>query len=238
MPAQPEPSAAAAETSTPDVAANLQAVQARVAAAAREAGREASEVGLVAISKTQGPERIRPALLAGHRLFGENRVQESEGKWPELKAAFPDAKLHLVGPLQSNKVRQAMHLFDVIETVDRPKLARRLAQMMAETGLRPDCFIEVNTGGEAQKAGIQPADCDDFVRLCRDELDLPIAGLMCIPPFEDEPSPHFELLKKLAERNGLKGISMGMSADFETAIAFGATLVRVGTAIFGPRQPY
>ena len=220
-----------------DVAARLADVEARIAGAARAAGRAARDITLVAITKLHGEARIVPALEAGHRVFGENRVQEAADKWPTLKARYPDVALHLVGPLQTNKARNAVALFDVIETVDRPKLARRLAGEMDRTGKRPPCFIEVNTGEEAQKAGVLPADADAFVALCRDELGLPIVGLMCIPPFDDEPSLHFALLADIAARNGLDQISMGMTADFDIAVRFGATHVRVGTAIFGERRP-
>ena len=220
-----------------DVAARLADVEARIAEAARDAGRAADDVTLVAIAKLHVEARIVPALEAGHRVFGENRVQEAEAKWPALKARYPDVALHLVGPLQTNKARNAIALFDVIETVDRPKLARRLAGEMDRAGKRPSCFIEVNTGEEPQKAGILPADADAFVALCRDQLGLPIAGLMCIPPFDDEPSLHFALLADIAARNGLDQISMGMTADFDIAVRFGATHVRVGTAIFGERPP-
>ena len=221
-----------------DVAANLAQVRARIAAAARARGRDASEIDLVAVSKTHGANAIRAALAAGQRVFGENRVQEAEDKWPALKAEFPDVRLHLIGPLQSNKVKRALQLFDAIETVDRPRLARMLAEEMARTGRRPACFIEVNTGEEAQKSGIAPAALDAFVRECRETFGLPVAGLMCIPPANEEPSPHFGLLAEMAKRNGLFHLSMGMSADFEIAIAFGATHVRIGTAIFGPRPTF
>jgi len=220
-----------------DVAARLVDVEARIAAAARDAGRAADDVTLVAIAKLHVEARIVPALEAGHRVFGENRVQEAAAKWPALKARYPGVALHLVGPLQTNKARDAVTLFDVIETVDRPKLARALAKEIDRVGKRPSCFIEVNTGEEAQKAGVLPADADAFVALCRDEIGLPIVGLMCIPPFDDEPSPHFALLADIAARNGLDRISMGMTADFDIAVRFGATHVRVGTAIFGQRPP-
>ena len=222
LPAGPSESAT---PGLPDVAGNLSTVLAHVAEAARAAGRVPEEVRVVAVTKTHGPERIRPAIQAGHRLFGE-------------KAEFPDLRLHLIGPLQSNKVRVAVRLFDVIETVDRPKLAERLARIMQEEGRSPDCYIQVNTGDETQKAGVAPPEADALIRLCRDELGLPLKGLMCIPPLDEEPSPHFALLREIARRNGLVELSMGMSADYEIAIAFGATLVRVGTAIFGPREPY
>jgi len=219
-------------------ATNLAEVQALIAAAAQAAGRSAGEVVLVAVSKTQGAEDILPVIQAGQRLFGENRVQEAQGKWPDLKAAHPDLRLHLIGPLQTNKVKDAVALFDVIETVDRPKLARVLAKEMAKQDRRLDCFIQVNTGEEEQKAGIWPEDADAFIALVRDELGLSVRGLMCIPPVEEECSLHFALLREIAQRNGLEGLSMGMSADYEVAIQFGATLVRVGTAIFGARKPH
>ena len=219
-------------------ATNLAEVQALIAAAEQAAGRSAGDVVLVAVSKTQGAEDILPVIQAGQRLFGENRVQEAQGKWPDLKAAHPDLRLHLIGPLQTNKVKDAVALFDVIETVDRPKLARVLAKEMAKQDRRLDCFIQVNTGEEEQKAGIWPEDADAFIALVRDELGLSVRGLMCIPPVEEECSLHFALLREIAQRNGLEGLSMGMSADFEVAIQFGATLVRVGTAIFGARKPH
>ncbi len=221
-----------------DVAANLAEVQAAIAAAAQAAGREANDVGLVAVSKTQGAADIVPVIQAGQRLFGENRVQEAQGKWPDLKAAHPDLRLHLIGPLQTNKVKDAVALFDVIETVDRPKLARALAKEMAKQERRLDCFIQVNTGEEEQKAGIWPEEADAFIALARDELGLSVRGLMCIPPVEEECSLHFALLREIARRNDLAELSMGMSADYEVAIQFDATLVRVGTAIFGARKPY
>ena len=218
-----------------DIAANLAAVRARIDQAAAAAGRRGDAVRLVAITKTFGAERIRPALAAGHRLFGENRVQEAAAKWPALKAEYGDAVLHLVGHLQTNKATEAVTLFDVIETVDRPKLAAALAKAMAATGRRPGCFVQVNTGEEAQKGGVAPTEADGLIAACRDDHGLPITGLMCLPPIDDEPAPHFALLKKIADRNGLAVLSMGMSADFEIAVQFGATHVRVGTAIFGRR---
>lgn len=215
----------------------LGAVQDAVAAAARDAGRPVDSVALMAVSKTHGPDRIAPVLEAGHRLFGENRVQEAAGKWPPLRDAWPDIRLHLIGPLQTNKVRDALALFDAIQTVDRPKLAERLARDMDALGRHPDCFIQVNTGKEPQKAGIAPEDADAFIADCRTRLTLPVVGLMCIPPVDESPAPHFALLAKIAARHGLTELSMGMSADFREAIRFGATIVRVGTAIFGIRPP-
>lgn len=229
------PSDTAPHSADPDIAANLAEVQARVAEAARAAGRDPAGVTLVAVGKTFPADRMLPALTAGQRAFGENRVQEAEDKWPALRARFPDIRLHLIGPLQSNKVRKAVEVFDVIETVDRPKLARALANVMAETGRRPDCFIQVNTGAEDQKAGVLPQDADAFIAQCRDDCALPVTGLMCIPPVDEEPSLHFQLLAEIARRNGLAQLSMGMSADYEVAVAFGATHVRVGSAIFGVR---
>ncbi len=229
--AAPEPQTGA----PPDVAANLATVRARIDDAARNAGREAGDVVLVAVTKVHGPERIEPALAAGHRVFGENRVQEAHGKWPALKARYPDVELHLIGPLQTNKVKEAVALFEVIETVDREKLARALARAAEKTGRRLRVYIQVNTGEEAQKAGVIPDETDALVALCRDELDLDVAGLMCIPPVEDEAGLHFALLAEIAVRNGLPGLSMGMSGDYEIAVGSGATSVRVGSAIFGER---
>lgn len=224
---------------TPDldtlIAANLAEVKAQIAAAVEAAGREAGKVSLVAVGKGHPAERSQAALAAGHRVFGENRVQEAQAKWPPLKAAFPDVRLHLIGPLQRNKVHQACALFDVIETVDRPRLAHALADEFGRMGRALDCLIEVNTGEEPQKAGVLPLESDAFIKVCRDDLGLPIRGLMCIPPANEEPALHFALLREIARRNGLAELSMGMSADYQTAIRFGATFVRVGTAIFGDR---
>jgi len=217
------------------IAANLTAVRDRIAAAARAAGRLPESVALVAVGKTHPPASVQAALIAGHRLFGENRVQEAQTKYPALREAFPDLALHLIGPLQTNKVKDAVALFDVIESVDRPRLAAALAEEMARTGRRLPCFVEVNTAEEPQKAGVLPAAADAFIVECRDRLGLPIAGLMCVPPQDEPPAPHFALLREIARRTGLELLSMGMSADFETAIRFGATHVRVGTAIFGTR---
>ena len=221
-----------------DAPGNLEKVSGKLVTAAREAGRDPQSVALVAVSKTHSADAIRPVLEAGQRLFGENRVQEAEGKWPELKLIYPNVRLHLIGPLQSNKVRQALAIFNVIETLDRPKLAHTLARVMAETGHRPDCMIQINTGEEEQKAGILPLQADDFITLCRDELGLPLCGLMCIPPIDEEASLHFALLANIAKRNGLGELSMGMSADYSLAVRFGATHVRLGTAIFGARKAF
>ncbi|MBY3157812.1 YggS family pyridoxal phosphate-dependent enzyme [Rhizobium laguerreae] len=213
----------------------LNDVRSRIAAAEREAGRSAGSVQLVAVSKTFEADAIRPAIEAGQRVFGENRVQESQGKWPALKAEHQDIELHLIGPLQSNKAADAIALFDVIETVDREKIARALAEEMRRQGKALRLYVQVNTGLEPQKAGIAPDDTPAFVALCREELGLSIEGLMCIPPAEENPGPHFALLAKLALKCGVEKLSMGMSGDYGTAIAFGATSVRVGSAIFGTR---
>jgi pyridoxal phosphate enzyme (YggS family) len=217
------------------IAANLAAVRQRIEAAARAAGRAPDSITLVAVSKTHAAASVREALAAGHRTFGENRVQEAEAKYPQLRAEFPDLALRLIGPLQTNKVRDAIATFDVIESVDRPRLAQALASEMERTGRHPPCLIEVNTGEEPQKAGVMPAEADRFIDECRTRLGLPIIGLMCVPPLDEEPAPHFALLREIARRHGLEILSMGMSADFEKAIRFGATHVRVGTAIFGAR---
>ena len=217
------------------IAANLAAVRERIAAAARAAGQAPESVTLVAVSKTHPAASVRQPLIVGHRVFGENRVQEAQAKYPELRGEFPDLALHLIGPLQTNKVRDAVALFDVIESVDRLRLAQALAREIEHSGRRPPCLIEVNTGEEPQKAGIMPADADGFIVECRERLELPIIGLMCVPPLDEEPAPHFALLREIARRNDLQVLSMGMSADFEKAIRFGATHVRVGTAIFGAR---
>lgn len=218
------------------VAERLAAVRAKIAAAAMEAGRAPGDVTLVAVSKTHGEADILPVLRAGQRVFGENRVQEAKAKWPALKVQFPDVLLHLIGPLQSNKAHEAVALCDVIETIDRPKIAQAVAAEMAKQGRRLDLFVQVNIGEEPQKAGIAPKQAGAFVSYCRDELKLPITGLMCIPPAEDMPAPHFALLARMAVELGLKKISMGMSADYECAVNLGATHVRVGTAIFGARD--
>lgn len=219
-----------------DVAAALAAVERRIAAAAREAGRDPADISLVAVAKTHPADSIRPAIDAGHRLFGENRVQEAEAKWPALKSLHPDLRLHLIGPLQTNKLRDALGLFDVIETLDREKLARAMVKERDRGRPVPTCFIQVNIGEEDQKAGIAPDAVDDFIRLCRDELALPVEGLMCIPPVDENPAPYFALLAEIARRNNISVLSMGMSGDYEIAVKLGATHVRVGTAIFGARE--
>lgn len=213
---------------------SLAEINGRLAAAAEKAGRSAADVTLIAVSKKQPEERIAAVLDAGHRVFGENRVQEAEGRWPGYRERYEGVALHIIGPLQSNKVRAAMAIADAVHSVDRPKVAKAIARIADETGACPELFLQVNTGEEEQKAGVMPADADGFVAECR-EMDLPVVGLMCIPPFDEEPSLHFALLAKIAERNGLSGLSMGMSGDFETAVALGATHIRVGSAIFGAR---
>ncbi len=215
--------------------AALAEVQSRIATAAREAGRDPSAIRLVAVSKTYGAPEILPVIEAGHRLFGENRVQEAKAKWPPLRERFPDLELHLIGPLQSNKTKEAVQLFDAIHSIDRPKIAKAIADEMAKQDKPLKLFIQVNTGEEPQKAGVMPRDAAGFARHCIDELNLPVTGLMCIPPAEEEPALHFALLDKLGKELGLPELSMGMSADFETAIQFGATQIRVGSAIFGAR---
>lgn len=216
---------------------SLSEISAKIEAACVRAGRAPDAARLIAVSKVQPLERVTAVLDQGHRLFGENRVQEAAGKWPELRDQYGDIDVHLIGPLQSNKVRQAMELFQAIHSVDRPKLANTIARLAQETGKCPDVFLQINTGEEPQKAGVLPADADGFVAECR-ALDLPVQGLMCIPPVDEEPSLHFALLAKLAARNGLTGLSMGMSSDFESAIALGATHVRIGSAIFGEREAH
>lgn len=218
------------------VADNLQAVREAVARAAREAGRTPEEITLVAVSKTFDAEHIRPAIAAGQRVFGENRVQEAQSKWPALKDEHPDIELHLIGPLQSNKAKEAVALFDVIQSVDREKIAKSLAAEMDKQQRRLRLYVQVNTGLEEQKAGIDPRETANFVARCREVHGLGIEGLMCIPPIDENPGPHFALLEKLAREAGVEKLSMGMSADYETAVAFGATSVRVGSAIFGSRD--
>ncbi|MEM7398008.1 MAG: YggS family pyridoxal phosphate-dependent enzyme [Pseudomonadota bacterium] len=221
--------------SAAEIPGRLSLVREEIRLACESAGRPAGTVELVAVSKTMPAAAAENAIEAGQRVFGENRVQEALAKWPALKELHPGLELHLIGPLQTNKVKDAVTLFDVIQTVDRPKLARVLAEEMERTERRPRCFVQVNTGEEPQKAGVAPEDVAAFVTLCRETFNLPIVGLMCIPPLEEEPAMHFALLDKLADELGLAERSMGMSGDFETAIAFGATYVRLGTAIFGAR---
>jgi PLP dependent protein len=215
----------------------LDRVHAEIARACRDAGRGPSEVTLVAVSKTFGAEAIKPVIVAGQRVFGENRVQEAKTKWPPLMAEHAGLSLHLIGPLQSNKAKEAVALFDAIHSVDRPSLCEALAKEIDKQGRAPLLFVEINTGAEPQKAGVLPQDADDFLKKCRESYGLTISGLMCIPPLEEAPAPHFALTAKIARRNGLKLLSMGMSADFVTAIQLGATHVRVGSAIFGERPP-
>ncbi len=214
----------------------LAQVKRQITEAAQQAGRDPAQITLVAVSKTHDAPTIRPALLAGQRIFGENRVQEAKGKWPELRHDFPDVELHLIGPLQTNKVREAVALFDVIETLDRPKLARALADELRRIGRIPACLVQVNVGREDQKAGVDPDHADALIRLARDEYGLPVTGVMCIPPADADPAPFFAMLRDIATRNDLSVISMGMSGDFPQAIAQGATHVRVGSAIFGHRS--
>jgi pyridoxal phosphate enzyme (YggS family) len=211
-------------------------VRGEITKAARAAGRDPASATLVAVSKTFAADEIVPVIEAGQRVFGENRVQEAKAKWPGLRARYPGLELHLIGPLQSNKAREAVALFDAIHTIDRPKIAAAIADEMAKQGRALELFVEVNTGGEPQKAGVLPEAADGFLAQCRDEFGLTIAGLMCIPPADEVPAPHFALLHKIAKRNGLAQLSMGMTADFASAISFGATHVRVGTAIFGARD--
>ncbi|AEI95837.1 alanine racemase-like protein [Roseobacter litoralis Och 149] len=215
---------------------SLSDISQRIEKAVADAGRAAGSVKLIAVSKVQPDERVEAVLKEGHRCFGENRVQEAAGKWPAFRDDYDGVDLHLIGPLQTNKARQAFDLFQSIHTLDRPKLAKAFARLAQDTGHCPEMFVQVNTGEEPQKAGVFPSDADGFVAECR-ALDLPIKGLMCIPPIDEEASLHFALLAKIAERNGLAGLSMGMSDDFEKAISFGATHIRVGSAIFGARVP-
>ena len=232
----PMPSTTSADaTVSRDPADNLKAILARIEQARRAAIAPADTVQLIGVTKTHAAERILPVLMAGHRTFGENRVQEANSKWPELRLRFPDIELHLIGPLQTNKVQEAVALFDAIHSLDRPRLAQSLKTELEKSARSLRLFVQVNTGEERQKAGIAPKEAVSFVRYCRDELHLPVIGLMCIPPVEEEPALHFALLKKLADAAELRCLSMGMSEDFETAIRFGATHVRIGTALFGPR---
>ena len=221
-------------TVSAEVAGNLQAISERVKSANEDKTGPAPT--LVAVSKRQPDDRIEAALAAGHRVFGENRVQEAQERWASRRGIYPELRLHLIGPLQTNKAADAVTLFDVIEVVDRPKLARSLSSEMARQERHLPCYVQVNTGEEDQKSGIWPDEADDFIAFCRDECGLDIAGLMCIPPVDEEPAMHFALLRTIAERNGLSGLSMGMSGDYEEAVRFGATSVRVGSAIFGSRD--
>lgn len=214
---------------------SLKQIEARIAAAEAGAGRAPGSVTLIAVSKVQPVERIEPVLQAGRRVFGENRVQEAAGKWPALSARYPGVTLHLIGPLQTNKARQAVELFDAIQTLDRPRLAAKIADALTATGRSVTLFVQVNTGAEPQKAGVLPADADGFIAACRGEYGLCVAGLMAIPPDGHDPKPHFALLRTIAARNGVEKLSMGMSGDFEIAIAQGATHVRIGSALFGAR---
>lgn len=215
---------------------NLEEVLGKIRSAEHEAERKTGSVTLVAVSKTHDADAIRPAIEAGQRVFGENRVQEAQKKWPDLKTETPDIELHLIGPLQSNKAEDAVKLFDVIESVDREKIARALAKEMKKQSRFPRLYVQINTGNEPQKAGIDPREAEAFLKLCREELDLQIEGLMCIPPAGENPGPHFALLSDIATENSVPKLSMGMSGDYEVAVAFGATSVRVGSAIFGARD--
>ncbi|HEX2216692.1 MAG TPA: YggS family pyridoxal phosphate-dependent enzyme [Xanthobacteraceae bacterium] len=224
-------------TKTETAADRLAQVHRKMQAACEAAGRAPDTVTLIAVSKTFGAPALAPVIAAGQRVFGENRVQEAKAKWPPLKERFPDLSLHLVGPLQSNKAKEAVALFDCIHTIDRPSLCAALAKEVERQVRQPQLFVEVNIGAEPQKAGVLPEQADGFLRACRDTYGLVIDGLMCIPPLDEPPAPHFALLDKIAKRNGLQNLSMGMSADFATAIQLGATHVRIGTAIFGERPP-
>ena len=219
-----------------DFAQNLERVKKNIEAACNLAGRPRGSIEITAVSKVQPIENIRSILIAGHRIFGENRVQEAEKKWLLLKSEFPNAQLHLIGGLQTNKVSQAVKIFNVIETLDRQKLARSLADEFNKVGYSLNCFVQINSGEETHKSGIFPKHAGEFINVCRNEYQIPICGLMCIPPINDDPALHFALIAKIAERNGLVQLSMGMSNDYEVAVAFGATRVRIGTEIFGPRD--
>ncbi len=233
-----EPNDMASETSstaTAHLPNTLAAVEQEIARACKEAKRDRASVTLIAVSKTFGPEAITPVIEAGQRVFGENRVQEAKAKWPGLMSSYPGLVLHLIGPLQSNKAKEAVALFDAIHSVDRPSVCQALAKEIESQNKRPQLFVQLNTGEESQKAGVAPSEADAFITSCRDNYGLTISGLMCIPPVDEAPAPHFALTAKIAARNGLKDLSMGMSADFATAIQFGATHIRVGSAIFGAR---
>ena len=224
-----------AETVTAPLPSGLAAVEQEIARACKDARRDRASVTLIAVSKTFAADAITPVIGAGQRVFGENRVQEAKAKWPALRARHRDLVLHLIGPLQSNKAREAVALFDAIHTVDRPSVCAALAKEIDKQGRAPQLLVEINTGAEPQKAGVLPEAADGFLRECRETYDLTIGGLMCIPPLAESPAPHFALAAKIAARNGLKLLSMGMSADYETAVKFGATHIRVGSAIFGER---
>jgi hypothetical protein len=226
------------DVSSGDVSSGLTQVRAEIAAACRDADRDPASVTLIAVSKTFGEDAIEQAIAAGQSVFGENRVQESKGKWPAIRERHQGLALHLIGPLQSNKTKEALALFDAIHSVDRPSICEALAKEIQKAGKQPQLFVQVNTGAEPQKAGVLPENADAFIRECRDTYGFDIAGVMCIPPFDEAPAPHFALTAKIAERNGLKLLSMGMSADFATAIQLGATHVRVGSAIFGARDTH
>jgi len=219
-------------------ATGLSAVRTDIARACKDAGRDPASVTLVAVSKTFPADDIVPVIEAGQRVFGENRVQEAKGKWPALIETYPGIELHLIGPLQSNKAKEAVAMFDAIHSVDRASLCEALAKEIEKAGKAPTLFVQINTGAEPQKAGVLPQDADAFIKACAQTYGLTISGLMCIPPVEDAPGPHFALTAKIAQRNGLKLLSMGMSSDFADAIALGATHVRVGSAIFGSRPPF
>jgi pyridoxal phosphate enzyme (YggS family) len=221
---------------THTIAAALTDVKHQIATACRESGRDPGTVTLIAVSKTFPAEAIQQVIVAGQKVFGENRVQESKTKWPALRETYSDLELHLIGPLQSNKAKEAVAMFDAIHAVDRPSLCEALAKEIGRQGRSPQLFVEINTGAEPQKAGILPEDADAFLRACKDTYGLTIAGLMCIPPVDEAPAPHFALTAKIAARNGLTQLSMGMSADYKIAIQFGATHVRIGSAIFGARS--
>ena len=220
---------------TLDATANLKEIGRRISSTLQAAGRSPSSAQLITVSKTIAAVEIMPVLLAGQRLFGENRVQETSAKWPQLRSKFPDLELHLIGPLQSNKVREAVELFDVIQTIDRPKIAAALAKAQLDTGKILRCLVQVNIGSEPQKAGVEPEVADEFICSCLLDHGLNVIGIMCIPPIGDDPVPHFDKMQDIARRNGLSAISMGMSSDYEVALAHGATMVRVGSAIFGER---
>ena len=241
MPDQNDPMGAecAASLDNVDPALNLAEVRAAIMRAAREAGKadDGANVTITAVSKKHDAARIIPALKAGHRIFGENRVQEALAKWPPLKAQYPGCELRLIGPLQTNKVKEAVGFFDVIESLDREKLAKALAQEAQNQGRSPELFVQINIGDEAQKSGIAISEADAFIKRCTEDYGLPIVGVMCIPPMGEPPAPYFAFLKQIADRNGLAGVSMGMSGDFETAVRLGATHVRLGTQIFGARPP-